>query len=345
MSINIRDKLSIPILIIIFLVILSIFVLTPILNMVILGIILSLGVRPIAGRINNKINSLTFSNIVGMFLITIPIFLIIFYLLFQIVEIISPLFASSGGISFFDANSLNNMFITYLPPQYEGLGHIISNNLFESSNAILKGVLDYAVTFLKNVPDIAISILILVFSTFYFARDGSQCWDYIFTFIPEGNQEFFDHMFNQIKEVLKSIFYGHFLTSVIIGIIAFIGYGILGYPYSVFLGILTGLFQLIPVLGPWPIYCILAIMDLCNGNYTRVVLVFIVGAVLSLSDMYIRPAIAGKYAELHPLILLLGFVAGPLVFRYSRFYFRSFNFRSCICSYKDIQGRKRIKIN
>ena len=52
---------------------------------------------------------------------------------------------------------------------------------------------------------------------------------------------------------------------------------------------------------------------MANGNYPRVVLVFMVGAVLSLSDMYIRPAIAGKYAEIHPLILLLGFVAGPLV--------------------------------
>ena len=39
-----------------------------------------------------------------------------------------------------------------------------------------------------------------------------------------------------------------------------------------------------------------------------------VGAVLSLSDMYIRPAIAGKYAEIHPLILLIGFLSGPLVY-------------------------------
>ena len=35
---------------------------------------------------------------------------------------------------------------------------------------------------------------------------------------------------------------------------------------------------------------------------------------LSLSDMYIRPALAGKYADIHALILLVGFMAGPYVF-------------------------------
>ena len=29
--------------------------------------------------------------------------------------------------------------------------------------------------------------------------------------------------------------------------------------------------------------------------------------------MYIRPAISGRYADIHPLILLLGFVSGPLI--------------------------------
>ena len=29
--------------------------------------------------------------------------------------------------------------------------------------------------------------------------------------------------------------------------------------------------------------------------------------------MYIRPKIAGKYADIHPLIFLLGFLCGPLV--------------------------------
>jgi len=29
--------------------------------------------------------------------------------------------------------------------------------------------------------------------------------------------------------------------------------------------------------------------------------------------MYVRPKVAGKYADIHPLIFLLGFICGPLV--------------------------------
>jgi predicted PurR-regulated permease PerM len=30
--------------------------------------------------------------------------------------------------------------------------------------------------------------------------------------------------------------------------------------------------------------------------------------------MYIRPALSSHYAEIHPLILLIGFISGPLVY-------------------------------
>jgi len=49
------------------------------------------------------------------------------------------------------------------------------------------------------------------------------------------------------------------------------------------------------------------------GNYLRAVLVLILGVVLSGSDIYIRPKISGKYADIHPLIFLAGFLGGPLV--------------------------------
>ena len=125
---------------------------------------------------------------------------------------------------------------------------------------------------------------------------------------------FFDKTVGSVEDVLKSIFYGHFLTSVIIGIFGAIGYSLLGYPYGIFLGVITGILQLIPIFGPWPIYWALAITDALNGNYPRVVVVLLFGFFLSWVDMYIRPAISSHHADIHPLILLVGFLAGPLVY-------------------------------
>ena len=117
-----------------------------------------------------------------------------------------------------------------------------------------------------------------------------------------------------MEEVLKSIFYGHFLTSVIIGIFGCIGYSILGYPFGIFLGVITGILQLIPVFGPWPIYWALFFIDVLGGNYPRAIIVLLFGFFLSTIDMYIRPALSSHYAHIHPLILLIGFLSGPLVY-------------------------------
>lgn len=175
-------------------------------------------------------------------------------------------------------------------------------------------VLDYIVSLASKLLSISVDLFILFASIYYFIRDGDNCYDFVESFIPQESKDFFERTVNSVKEVLKSIFYGHFLTSLIIGIIAAVGYSLLGYSQGVFLGVLTGIFQLIPIFGPWPIYWTLAIVDLISGNYVRVVIVILFGFFLSLSDMYIRPALSSHYADIHPLILLIGFLAGPLVY-------------------------------
>ena len=49
-----------------------------------------------------------------------------------------------------------------------------------------------------------------------------------------------------------------------------------------------------------------------TGNIPRAIITLLFGFVLSLSDMYIRPALTSRYVDVHPLILLIGFLAGPL---------------------------------
>lgn len=43
------------------------------------------------------------------------------------------------------------------------------------------------------------------------------------------------------------------------------------------------------------------------------VLVVILSISLSVLDMYMRPQISGRYADIHPMIFLLGFICGPLL--------------------------------
>lgn len=211
-------------------------------------------------------------------------------------------------------NQTTNIINSYIPTEMQSSTESITTTITELINDILKLFFGYFIEFVKSLPFVMIQVFVLIFSTFYFARDGYKVKSYVKALIPKEKHQFFGNMVKEIKTVLKSIFYGHFLTGFIIGLIATIGFLILGYPYALFLGILTGVCQLIPLIGPWPVYTILFIYDMVSGNYVRGIIVLLFGFGLSLSDMYIRPTLSGKYVDIHPMILLLGFVSGPIVF-------------------------------
>ena len=207
----------------------------------------------------------------------------------------------------FDIDAVLTQASVYVP-------QLSPDNISTTIGDIAKYVANYLVGKIGSIANISLDLFILICSVFYFVKDGDKCYNFIKSFVPDDHIEFFDKTVESVENVLKSIFYGHFLTSVIIGIFGAIGYTLLGYPYGIFLGVITGILQLIPIFGPWPIYWALAINDAFNGNYPRVAVVLLFGFFLSWVDMYIRPAISSHHADIHPLILLVGFLAGSLVY-------------------------------
>ena len=309
MGLNIKNYLNPPVLLVIFLVIISLMFVFPVLNMVILGAILAYGIRPIANKIQSKLKYSSISILLAMVVVLIPLILLLFYIVFELSIFVSWILANNPNT---DVNSVVSQISSYLP------SYVDVNSLNSYLDSVISNVgsylLNYSVKFVGKFANVTLDLFILVCSVFYFVRDGENCLEFIRSFVPDDSKEFFDKTVSSVEDVLKSIFYGHFLTSVIIGIFGCIGYSLLGYPFGIFLGVLTGILQLIPVFGPWPIYWALFFIDVASGNYIRAVIVLFFGFFLSTVDMYIRPALSSHYADIHPLILLIGFLAGPLVY-------------------------------
>ena len=303
MGVDIKNYLNPPVLLVIFLLVISAMFVFPVLNMILLGAILAYLVRPVANRIQSKLKFSSVSIILAMIVVLIPLILLVVYVCYETSSVITSLLASNY---YFDIDQV----ISQLPIEATSINDSINSSITE----IGRYVLQYTVKFLSKFMNITLDLFILICSVFYFVRDGDKCLSFIRDFVPDDSKQFFDNTVESVQDVLRSIFYGHFLTSVIIGIFGAIGYSLLGFPFGIFLGVLTGILQLIPIFGPWPIYWILFFTDLYAGNYPRAVVVLLFGFFLSTVDMYIRPALSSHYAEIHPLILLIGFLSGPLVY-------------------------------
>lgn len=309
MKIDIKEYLTPQILLIIFLLLISLMFIFPVLNMIILGAILAYGIRPVAFKIQSKLKYSSVSILLAMVIVLIPLLLLVGYIVFEVSTFTASFLASNSYVDLQD--SITNL-VDFLP-----LG--ANSNSIDSyvHSALQQGtsyLLNYSAKFFSKFLNITLDLFILICSVFYFVRDGDRCLDFIRDFVPDDSKKFFDNTVEEVKDVLRSIFYGHFLTSVIIGVFGCIGYSLLGYPYGIFLGVITGILQLIPIFGPWPIYWSLFFIDVVSGNYPRAIIVLLFGFFLSTIDMYIRPALSSHYADIHPLILLIGFLSGPLVY-------------------------------
>jgi len=307
---RIKDTITSSFFIILVLLLLSAIVLYPIWTMLFLGAVFAYGIRPIAKRLDKYIPYRSITIGLVMIIILLPLIGIIAISIDTLFHSAPALLSTAQKIN---VSSLNNALKSYIPSEFWPSTDLLFNLLKDFINNLLRMVINYFVDLISGVPMIALQLFILFASAFYFARDGDKIISYLYSLMPDNRKDFLRHLLGETEKVIKSIFYGHFLTAFIIGLMAILGFQILGYPYAIFLGLLAGFFQLIPVIGPWPTYTILAIYDFISGNILRGIIVLIFGAFLSSIDVYLRPKLSGKYADIHPLLFLVGFLGGPLV--------------------------------
>lgn len=166
---------------------------------------------------------------------------------------------------------------------------------------------------MSSLPGIAAQLLILIFSVFYFARDGDKIMVYISDIIPDKDKRFYQQIFNSADDVLKSIIVGNVIPAAILGVLSGVLYFFLGYPYAILLAIISGIAMFIPIIGPWIVYGILGVFSVLVGNTFQGIMVIFFGWIIETStDFYIRPRISVQYSEVHPLVFLLGFIYGAV---------------------------------
>ena len=160
------------------------------------------------------------------------------------------------------------------------------------------------------------TVLILVIS-FYWLVDGPRFRARALALVPtrhRGKALFFE---DNVSRVLGGYLRGQLTLALIVGLATGIGMQVLGLPYAVVLGVLAGLFEMVPMFGPILSAVPAVIVALFMPFPTVIwVLVFFL-VVQQVENNVLAPRISGHAVGLHPLgalfALLVGFqLAGVL---------------------------------
>ena len=171
---------------------------------------------------------------------------------------------------------------------------------------------------LGALPDIigAAASLFLVFfylisSSIYLSLDGARWRKQIPQLMPPGYQEEIDILLARLARVWTSFLRGQLIVMAIIGLLVYLGLNLLGVPGAAGLGLLAGILEMIPNLGPTlATIPAVAVAFLSGSNslpmnnlvFALVVLAFYV--VLQQVETYvITPRVMGKAVEIYPMII------------------------------------------
>jgi predicted PurR-regulated permease PerM len=93
-----------------------------------------------------------------------------------------------------------------------------------------------------------------------------------------------------------------------VGLFTGLGLWILKINYSILLGLIAGLLDIIPIIGP-TIALVLGITAASSNGLLSVVLTIIVYIVSQwISNQFVRPILFGKFLNLHPIVVIFSFL-------------------------------------
>ncbi len=164
--------------------------------------------------------------------------------------------------------------------------------------------------FARNVAVFLLDFSIMLFTLFFFFRDGDRMVAALRTLIPMDAVHT-DAIFARLYDTLSAVVRGMVVTAVVQGILAWIGLTLLSVPYAAFLGVAAGLLSLVPLIGAAGVWVPCAIYLVAAGLPIRALALVVYGTVvISMVDNVLRPFLIGGRTRLPTIWLFFGMLGG-----------------------------------
>ena len=151
----------------------------------------------------------------------------------------------------------------------------------------------------------------------YLLIAGSRTGEALFWLVPPRQRPFAHRVWADLHNVLWRYFVGVALVVLYASTAAYIGLGlILHIHHAVFLALISGLFEVIPVIGPFASATIAGLVAVQQAESAWNIIEYIMYAVaLRVSiDEFFGPIVLGKAAYLPPALVIFCFLSGGVLF-------------------------------
>jgi len=239
--------------------------------------------------------------------------------------------ATIGGIIYFFGNQLSDLWADWpllkekANVSFHELQHWITKTFHVNTEKQLsylndsteKALATSATIVATTLATLSSTLLFLGFTllfTFFILNYRRVLFTFLTSVFKEEHKEKVTEIVTQIQYIIKKYIIGLFLQMLIVTVLMIAILSLLGVKYSVLLGLVAGIFNVVPYLGIFfalLVSCLITFATAGAGKVLLVVVAFV--AVHAVDGNVLMPLVVGSKVKINALFAFIGIVVGEMI--------------------------------
>ena len=186
----------------------------------------------------------------------------------------------------------------------------IESSLENFAGIFLKGAGSSLVNIVGAVFGGIVSIIAVFILSFYLAVSKYGVEKFLKFVLPVRYEEYVIEIYEHIKSKIGLWLQGQLVLSLIVGILVFLGLLFLGVKYSLIFGILAGILEMVPFVGPVLVGALAALIGFSESFTLGISVIAFFIVIQQLENHLLVPLVMKYTVGLHPVVVVVAFLAG-----------------------------------
>jgi predicted PurR-regulated permease PerM len=166
----------------------------------------------------------------------------------------------------------------------------------------------------RRVFHVALIVVLAPVIAFYLLVDLPHLGRMAESLVPVRARPEATHVARRLNRAIGGYFRGQLLVALIVGVMVSIGLAIIGLPFWLIIGMIAGVFNMIPLIGPWVGAVPGVVIALTTADFkTALLVVAVMAGAQQIDNHFITPKVMQRAVSLHPTVVILALLAGGTV--------------------------------
>ena len=247
-------------------------------------------------------------------------------LLVGIPATLAPIFYDEAQIIVQDLLDLSNQLRMTLSRPVHFFGMVFhldewGQSLLQVQNAIFSPVPEETLQLLETTSLSVLWFLVILVSVHLFLSEWPSIRNWLINLAPPPYRAEMEEIYNRIRTVWMAYLRGQIVLMIIVGVVFTVAWLIMGIPGALVLGVLAGLFTLVPDVGPFLAMVLAAGVALLEGStwiplsnfWVAGIVVIVYLVLINMKNFFLRPYIMGRSVHMNEALVFIAIIIATIL--------------------------------